>query len=63
MYVYGCKYTSIPGGSGVKHPSANAGDAEDMDSIPGFGRSPGGGNGNSSILAREIPWTEEPGGL
>ena len=29
----------------------------------GSGRSPGGGNGNSSILAWEIPWTEEPGGL
>ena len=63
MYVYGCKYTSIPGGSGVKNPSANARDAEDMDSIPGFERSPGGGDGNSSILAWEIPWTEEPGGL
>ena len=40
----------------------NAGDAG---SIPGLGRSPGEGNGNllSSILAWEIPWTEEPGGL
>ena len=29
--------------------------------IPGSGRSPGEGNGNhSSILAWEIPWTEEP---
>ena len=33
-------------------------------SIPGLGRSPGEGNGNhSSILAWEIPGTEEPGGL
>ena len=24
---------------------------------------PGEGNGNSSILAWRIPWTEEPGGL
>ena len=32
--------------------------------IPGSGRSPGGEHGNpSSILAREIPWPEEPGGL
>ena len=32
--------------------------------ISGSGRSPGGGNGNrSKILAWEIPWTEEPGGL
>ena len=36
-----------------------------MGSIPGLGRSPGGGHGrgNSSILAWRIPWTEEPGGL
>ena len=33
-------------------------------SVPGSGRSPGEGNGtHSSILAWEIPWTEEPGGL
>ena len=32
--------------------------------IRGAGRPPGEGNGNhSSILAWEIPWTEEPGGL
>ena len=30
----------------VKNPSANAGDAGDTGSIPGQGRSPGGGNGN-----------------
>ena len=30
----------------VKNPSANAGDTEDVGSIPGLGRSPGGGNGN-----------------
>ena len=30
----------------VKNPSANAGDARDRGSIPGMGRSPGGGNGN-----------------
>ena len=28
------------------NPSANAGDAGDVDSIPGSGRSPGVGNGN-----------------
>ena len=44
----------------VKNPPANAGDAG---SIPGLGRSPGGGNGiRSSILAERIPWTEEHGG-
>ena len=30
----------------VKNPSANAGDVRDVGSIPGSGRSPGGGNGN-----------------
>ena len=44
----------------VKNPPAYAGD---MGSIPGSKRSPGGGCGNSSILAWRIPWTEEPGGL
>ena len=37
----------------VKNPPAKAGDARDMASIPGLGRSP----------ALRIPWTEEPGGL
>ena len=31
----------------VKNPPANAGDVGDVGSIPGLGRSPGGGNGNS----------------
>ena len=35
----------FPGGSGGKEP-ANAGDARDVGSIPGLGRSPGIGNGN-----------------
>ena len=30
----------------VKNPSANAGDVRDVGSIPGLGRSPGGGHGN-----------------
>jgi len=43
---------------------ANVGDVRHVSSIPGLGRSPGGGNGNhSSILAWRIPWTEEHGGL
>ena len=29
----------------VKSPPANAGDVRDVGSIPGLGRSPGGGNG------------------
>ena len=36
----------FPGGSVVKNLPANAGDAGDMGSIPGLGRSPGGGDGN-----------------
>ena len=31
----------------VKNPPASAGDVRDMDSIPGLGRSPGRGHGNS----------------
>ena len=30
----------------VKNPPANVGDTRDADSIPGTGRSPGGGHGN-----------------
>ena len=36
----------FPGGSVVKNPPANAGDAGDTGSIPGSGRFPRGGNGN-----------------
>ena len=35
-----------PGGSEVKNSPANAGDAGDVGLIPGWGRSPGEGNGN-----------------
>ena len=45
----------------VKTPPANAGEERDVGSIPGSGRSPGGGHvTHSSILAWRIPWTEEP---
>ena len=48
----------------VKNLPTNAGDARDLGSIPGPGRSPGEGNGNPlHILARKIPWTEEFGWL
>ena len=53
--------TAFPGGSVVKNPPANTGDAG---SIYALGRCPEGGDGtHSSILAWKIPWTEEPGGL
>ena len=44
----------------VKNLPANSGDPG---SILESGRSSGEGNGNSSIPAWRIPWTEEPGGL
>ena len=48
----------------VKNLPVNAGDTRDAGLIPGSGRTPGGGNAtSSSILAWEIPRTEEPGGL
>ena len=60
----------LPGGSVVKTSPANTGD---LGMLPRSGRSPGEGNGNQfeysffffslSILAWEIPWTEEPGKL
>ena len=48
------------GDSVIKNLPGNAGVARDAVSIPGLGRSSGERNGNhSSILAWEIPWTEE----
>ena len=49
----------FPGGSVGKSSPANVGDTG---LIPGSGRSPEEGNGNSSsILAWKIPWTERQG--
>ena len=48
----------------VENSPGNEGEAGDVGSIPGSGRSPGGRHGNHSIiLAGKIPWTEKPGGL
>ena len=48
----------------VKNPPANAGDKRHVSLIPGSGRSPGGGHGNSlQYYCLENPWTEEPGRL
>ena len=47
----------------VKNLPANVGDMRDVCSIPESGRAPGKGMATHSIiLARRIPWTEEPGG-
>ena len=40
-------HTAFPGGPLLKNMPACAGDAGDLGSIPGSGRSPGGGNGDS----------------
>ena len=51
----------FPGDSAANNPPANTGD---VGSIPGWGGSPENGMAtHSSVLASEIPWTEEPGGL
>ena len=48
----------------VKSLPANAGGAGNTGSVPGSGRTLGEGNAtHSSILAWEISWTEEHGGL
>jgi len=48
----------------VKNPPASAGDKRDTGSIPGSGRSPGGGHGNPcQYSCLENPVTEEPGRL
>jgi len=52
------------GGSVIKNLPANAGYIRDTSSIPGSGRSPGGGHGNLlQYLVWRMPWTEEPGWL
>ena len=53
---------AFPGGSDSKESACNAGD---QGFIPGLGRSPGEGNGNSfpEFWPGESPWTEKPGGL
>ena len=55
----------FPSGTVVTNPPASAGDRRDMDSIPGLGRSPGGGRGNPlQCSCLESPMDrEEPGGL
>ena len=50
----------FPDGSDSKESTCNA---RDLGSIPGLGRSPGGGQPTSIFLPGESPLTEEPGGL
>ena len=58
----------FPGITVVKHPPTNAGDARDVGSIPGPGRSPGEGNGNlfqysclENSMVRGAGWTRVHG--
>ena len=51
---------TIPGGSDSKESVCNAGD---LGSIPGLGRSRGGGHPTVVFLPGESPRKEEPGGL
>ena len=47
----------------VKNPPANIGDIGDVGSVPGLGRSPGGGNDNSlQYSCLENPMDREPAG-
>ena len=46
LIQYMQKQADFLDGSVVNNPSAKVGDAGDMGSIPGSGRSPGGGKGN-----------------
>ena len=47
----------------VKNPLANAGDARDSGSIPSREDAMEKGKAtNSNVLARRIPWSEEPDG-
>ena len=57
-------FSTFLGGSEVKNLPANVGDAGDVDSILGLGKSLEKEMAtHSSIFALEIPWIEEPGGL
>ena len=50
----------------VKNSLANERDVKNAGSIPGLGRSPGGGRAwqpNPVLLPGESPWIEESGGL
>ena len=75
LYSQSCGFSSsnmcegFPGGSDGKESACNAresaSNAGDMCSIPGLGRSTGGGHGNPLQYScpGESPWTQDPGGL
>ena len=58
------RITDFLDGAVVKNLPGNAGDAGDFSSIPGLGRSPGGGHGDPlQYSCLKNPMEEEPGGL
>ena len=61
IYI-GLYQPGFPSVSGGEESACNAGE---QGSMPGLGRSPGGGHGNPTpvFLPGESTWTEEPGGL
>ena len=44
--AYSSSFSGFPGGTVIKNLPANAGDTRDTSSMPGLGRSPGGGHGH-----------------
>ena len=65
MILYCMSHQGFPGGTVVKNLPISAGNTRDMCSIPGSGRYPGVGNGNTlqySCLENSMD-REEPGGL
>ena len=53
----------FPGGASSKEPTCKCRGHKRGEFIPGWGRSPGGGNGNPlEYSCWRISWTEEPGG-
>ena len=62
-----CIYIGLyqPGFSSVSGGEESACNAGEQGSLPGLGRSPGGGHGNPTpvFLPGESTWTEEPGKL
>ena len=62
--IFDTSTSKFPGGSDGEASACNVGDSGDMSSIPGSGRSPGGGNGNplqysclENSKDREALWT------
>ena len=53
--MVGVSKKGFPGDSDGEESACNAGD---LSSIPELGRSPGEGNGYSSVLVWRIPWTQ-----